>query len=130
MKREILFRGKRIDTGEWVEGDLHRHAGRTYIGSEYIDGIGIMNYSNHTVHPDTVGQFTGLLDKNGKKVFEGDVIRVDCSGVAGSFEDGIYNVKYFLPDCAFCLEQTDEQHAIQFNECYDYEIIGTIHDDK
>lgn len=67
MSREILFRGKRVDNGKWIYGDLfHRN-----------DELLINNYSqgfNLAIIPSTVGQYTGLTDKNGKKIFEGDIL--------------------------------------------------------
>ena len=72
MKRENLYRGKRVDTGEWVEGSL--------IGNDVIVGK-IVEFEEdyfctefwYKVDPETVGQFTGMTDKKGKKLFEGDV---------------------------------------------------------
>lgn len=115
--REILFRGKRVDNGEWVYGNYHNHSIEKSI-SFYKVFVGTP-MTMYAVIPESIGQYTGLKDKNGKRIFEGDVIKDDkhlylIEWYAGDFDAG------FLP--FICSENC---RAVRSCNC---EIIGDIHD--
>lgn len=133
--REILFRGKQIDNGEWffgwyeppVEWDGHKF-GTTiaYICEEgYLDDA--------EVDPSTVGQYTGLTDKNGKKIFEGDVGRykqTDGAKINGKPIICIGKVVYNEKTASFAVDSKDEAGCKYFDyfPIKDFETIGNIHD--
>lgn len=85
MNREILFRGKKADNKEWIYGYLVKSEDYIFDYSERIDipyiipfdNFNLKDYREYRVIPETVSQYTGLTDKNGKKIFEGDKVMFD-----------------------------------------------------
>lgn len=154
--REIEFRGKDIGTGKWVFGDLHTLCDKPHIHTDKSN----FPYAGKRsfVIPETIGQFTGLLDKNGKKIFEGDILRVleyenllmnEFSDDAGRFDmftleeiRGKLKVEYVSPvvflDGGFQIS-TRDNYFNMFLAClfgdmkrsspsFEFEVIGNIHD--
>lgn len=130
--RDILFRGKRVDNGEWIFGGYAKCNNRHYILPD-IDLIGKeWVFKNVEVIPETVGQYIGLTDKNGKKIFEGDIVQYQpeywCEPLQSVVE--YCADKWNYP--AFGLN--DHNYAANGLQCVHEEggceVIGNIHDNR
>lgn len=115
--REIKFRGKRLDNGEWLYGSLVILNGRYFIFDDA---------NRHEVDPTTVGEFTGLKDKNGKEIYEGDVMEIPetefNAEIIGRvlFEEDAYYIIPLRGGHLWGLHWSLRKH--------DAKIIGNIHD--
>lgn len=126
--REILFRGKRVDNGEWIEGYFAKSGDRTFIIIDNDFAVGYVKMKE--VVPETVGQYSGVEDKDDNSIYKDDIVRFDYVDDDGNdshedfviiFANGAFRAQYL--GNLKCAPHTFDEIGI--NECY---VVGNIHD--
>ena len=139
--REILFRGKRVDNGEWVQG-FYVCKKRSYfkdkgVNLEHIicDNVEVEdgNYkqfvdtimTTYVVNPETIGQYAGVTDVNGNKIFEGDFVKVTTGleGYKSTYHSTIHRVTYDVCNCGVAVF-----YPFDNSDMIEAEVIGNIYD--
>lgn len=130
--REILFRGRRLDNGEWIQGyyELNAYLLGT-IEEEIFPTIKEFHGSTHRVDPETVGQYVGWTDCKGQKIFEGDIVQITLP-IGGGRQIVQVSKVYFDNGC-FCVNWGGDfrprprTSIDSFVPATIFEIIGNIH---
>ena len=122
MNREIIFRGKRKDTGEWTEGYFFKIWDRVFL----LWGMTNDNPNMTEVIPETVSQFIGLIDRYRKKIFEGDIVNIvtGINGYKSTYSSTIQEVKYIADNGIAVFYPFDNSDIVEV------EVIGNIYDNK
>ena len=126
MDREILFRAKRIDKGEWVNGYITRikHSDdKGKVETYYFNALDELGWvAECAVYAETVCQYTGLTDKNGRKIFEGDIVKIHYEYLEDSICKVIFNQGMFIGELVNGCEESIQRSK------EDMEVIGNIFD--
>lgn len=128
--RDIKFRAKRVDNGEWVYGSLFVddcYDGETECYIEYMNYKTLPYKKSVKVKPETLGQFTGPCDKNGEEIFEGDIVKRNLAYITITAI-----VEWDLKYLQYTLTAIDKENKGKVwyltSNSEDYEIIGNVYD--
>lgn len=124
--REILFKAKRIDNGEWVEGCLVIDHSRSNLFEYRMQPVESGVLYAPPIDPETLCQFTGLCDKNGKRIWENDVVWLVCDG-----KEHIYQIVWDNSELDFKATKGEENYGTNYEYllcCDEIEVIGNIFD--
>ena len=119
--REIFFRGKR--NGEWIEGNSLTKGKYTFVGNE--DSKGNVNFEE--IDPETLGIWTGLTDKNGRKIFEGDIVKYK-SGSDCFFHKVVFETRNYCGYFGIVISETETWGFGMEVPPNLFEVVGNIYD--
>lgn len=145
--RDILFRGKKLDNGRWIYGNLifQDDTGKYFISvsineSQKVDEEGYLFVVSCEVNPETVCQYTGLKDKNGKMIFEGDIIKSHYANAVNAdfietvvFHNGKFCAENHNGTCISWAVLADGVRHVSFDKSIymeSCEVIGNVFDNK